>query len=722
LNRITGFSLAAILLLSTTAAKQASTQAQESARPAMLGFLDPAREAEIDRRFLAVPDPRLAEEHLRVLASAPHVAGTPEDRKTADYVAQKFREAGLETEIVEYKVWLPFPSEVRVDVVAPKGVVMHGPTRERTDDDAYQADPRVIAAFNAYAPSGDVEADVVYANYGRPEDFDTLAQMNVDVRGKIVLVRYGETYRGVKPFVAQQRGAAGVIIYSDPQQDGYFRGDTYPKGPWRPPTSVQRGSIGYMFEFPGDPTTPGIASLPSLAASKRTAPQRSAEMPKIPATPLSAEDAAPILQNLAGTESPRAWQGGLPFTYHVGPGPARVRIHLKHDDAYRSIWNVIGTVRGSEFPDEWVIAGNHRDAWAYGAVDPSSGTAAMLEAVHGIGALLKSGWRPKRTIVFGSWDAEEWGLIGSVEWVEQHEVELANGVAYLNMDTAVSGPRFGASAVPTLKEFLRDIARIVPAADGQGTVYDAWQRTRQTAAKTPEPQVSGGTQRLPVVQLKDDVPVGDLGSGSDYTPFLQHMGMPATDITSSGSYGVYHSVFDNLAWFRKFGDPEFRYEQQMARIFGLEAVHLADADVLPFEYESYGREIEAYIQVMRKRAEAEFGARAPAFAAAEAAAKRFTEAGAAIAAVQHKPGNNIRDLNRALREAERALLLPGGLPQRAWFRHTIYAPGRLTGYAAAVLPGVGDALESHDAAQAQRQAAALAEALNRAAAVLEKSR
>lgn len=276
--------------------------------------------------------------------------------------------------------------------------------------------------------------------------------------------------------------------------------------------------------------------------------------------------------------------------------------------------------------------------------------------------------------------------------------------------------------MPTLKEFVRDIAKIVPAADGQGTVYDAWQRARQSPAKMPEPQVSGGTHRLPVVQLKDDVPVGDLGSGSDYTPFLQHMGMPATDITSSGSYGVYHSVFDNLAWFRKFGDPEFRYEQQMACIFGLEVVHLADADVLPFEYENYGREIEAYIQVMRKRAEAEFGARAPSFAAAAAAAKRFTEAGAAIAALQHKPGNNIRDLNRALREAERALLLPGGLPQRAWFRHAIYAPGRLTGYAAAVLPGVGDALESHDAAQAQREAAALAEALNRAAAVLEKSR
>lgn len=722
MNRVTAIAVAAVLLLSSTSARQASTQAQESARPAMLGFLDPAHQAETDRRFLAVPDPKQAEEHLRVLASAPHVAGSPEDRKTADYVAEKFREAGLETEIVEYKVWLPYPREVRVDLVAPKGVMMHGPTREHADNDPYQDDPRVIAAFNAYAPSGEVEADVVYANYGRPEDFDTLAQMNVDVRGKIVVVRYGEIYRGVKPFVAQQRGAAGVILYSDPQQDGYFRGDTYPKGPWRPPAAVQRGSVGYMFEFPGDPTTPGIASLPSLPESRRTAPRQSAEMPKILCTPLSAEDASPILENLAGPESPRAWQGALPFTYHLGPGPARVRIHLKHDDAYRRIWNVIGKVRGSEYPEEWVLAGNHRDAWAYGAVDPGSGTAAMLEAVRGLGALLKSGWRPKRTIVIGSWDGEEWGLLGSVEWVEQHEGELANAVAYINMDAAVSGPHFGASAVPTLKEFVRDIAKMVPAADGQGTVYDAWRRAREAPGKMPEPQVSGGTHRLPVVQLKDDVPVGDLGSGSDYTPFLQHLGVPATDITSSGAYGVYHSVFDDLAWFRKFADPGFRYEQQMARVFGLQVVHLADADVLPFEYENYGREIEGYIRVMQKRAEAEFGAGAPSFAAATAAAKRLATAGAAIAAIQRKPRNSNREVNHALRGAERALLLAGGLPQRAWFRHAIYAPGRMTGYSAAVLPGIDDALTSHDAAQAARQAAALAEALNRAAAVLETLR
>ena len=693
-----------------------SPQTQPESRPGMGGFLDPQAEAEIDRRFLAVPDPRRAEEHLRILTSVPHVAGTPEDRATAEYVAGQFREAGLETEIVPYKVWLPYPTEVHVDVVAPKGVTMHGPTPEHAGSDV---DKRAIIAFNAYSAPADLEADVVYANYGRPEDFDTLAQMNVDVRGKIVLVRYGETYRGVKPYVAQQRGAAGVIIYSDPQQDGYFQGDTYPKGPWRPQGGVQRGSVGYMFEFPGDPTTPGVASVPSLPERERIPRQGSMELPKIPVTPLSAEDATPILQSLAGPASPRAWQGALPFTYHLGPGPVRVHLRLKFDQAEHTIWDVIGTIRGSKFPDEWVLAGNHRDAWVYGAVDPSSGTAAMLEAVRGLGALLKSGWRPRRSIVIGSWDAEEWGLIGSVEWVEQHEAQLRNAVAYFNMDTAVAGPHFGASAVPTLKDFVRDITKIVPAAEGRQSLYEAWQAQR--GEKNGEQQITGGRRRQPIVRLKDDVPVGDLGSGSDYTPFLQHAAVPATDISSSGPYGVYHSAFDDFDWFKRFGDPDFRYEQQMARVFGLEIVHMADADVLPFEFEAYGKEIAGYIEAEEKKAATELGNDAPSFAEATAAAERLARAGAAVTAAQRRPGADLQRFNRALCEAERALVLSGGLPHRPWFRHAIYAPGRLTGYAVSVLPGIGDALEAHDAAEVRRQVQALTEVLRRAAAVLEKS-
>src|SRR6202162_3610462 len=423
----------------------------------IFGFRDATTENATEARFLAVPDPKLSEEHLRTLTQAPHMAGTVEDKATADYVAQKFRAAGLDTEIVEYRVWMNNPVETSVDITAPAGVEMHGPTREHVEGDPYDGDSRVVMPFSGMSPSGDAEADVVYANYGTAEDFEKLEKMKIDVRGKIVLVRYGQNFRGVKVFVAQQRGAAGVILYSDPFDDGWRRGDKYPAGAWRPGTGVQRGSVGYMFEFPGDPTTPGFASLPSLPESKRVSPEKSAQMPKIPGTRLSYHDASPILQHLGGPDSPREWQGALPFTYHVGPGPVQVKMHLKQDYQFRTLWDVVGRVRGSESPDEWVIAGNHRDAWVYGAVDPNSGTSAMLEAVHGIGELLKSGWKPQRSIVFGSWDAEEEGLIGSTEWGEQHEAELSNADAYFNMDVAVSGPKFGASSAPTPKQYLRDV-------------------------------------------------------------------------------------------------------------------------------------------------------------------------------------------------------------------------------------------------------------------------
>jgi N-acetylated-alpha-linked acidic dipeptidase len=691
----------------------------KAAQP-IFGFRDATAENAAESRFLAVPDPKLAEEHLRTLTKVPHMAGTPEDKATADYVAQKFRDAGLDTELVEYKVWMNYPAEISVDITAPAGVAMHGPTREHVGGDPYEDDPRVVMPFNSMSPSGDAEADVVYANYGTPEDFEKLDKLKIDVHGKIVLVRYGQNFRGVKAFVAQEHGAAGVIIYSDPFDDGWRRGDKYPDGPWRPDTAVQRGSIGYMFEFPGDPTTPGFASLPSLPESKRTPPEQSAQMPKIPVTPLSYHDAAPILQHLGGPDSPREWQGALPFTYHVGPGPARVKMHLKQDYQYRILWDVIGRVRGSELPDEWVVAGNHRDAWVYGAVDPNSGTAAMLETVHGIGELLKSGWKPKRTLVFGSWDGEEEGLIGSTEWAEQHESELVASPAYFNMDVAVSGPKFGASAVPSLKQFLRDIARAVPSPNG-GTVYDAWRRSDQPGVpSTQSPaEAIGDTRRLPAANVKGDAPVGDLGSGSDYSAFQQHLGVPSTDISSTGPYGVYHSVFDNFAWFKKFGDPDFVYEQQMARVFGLEALRMADADVLPYDYEEYGKEISAYLDTAKKRAEGKLGERALEMSAVNAAAKRFQEAGAKILVKQKNPPREPARLNQALRGAERALLVPEGLPHRPWFRHAIYAPGEYTGYAAVVIPGVNEALDKGDAERARQQLAVLAAALERAAKLLE---
>src|SRR5579872_325585 len=680
----------------------------------IFGFHDVAEESAVEVRFLAVPDPKLAEEHLRMLTQAPHMAGTVEDKATADYVAQKFRAAGLDTEIVEYKVWMNYPLEISVDITAPPGVTMHGPTREHVDGDPYQDDPRVVMPFNGMSPSGDAEAEVVYANYGTPDDFEKLEKMKIDVRGKIVLVRYGQNFRGVKEFVAQEHGAAGVIIYSDPFDDGWRRGDKYPVGPWRPDTGVQRGSVGYMFEFPGDPTTPGFASVPSLPEGKRVPPDKSAQMPKVPVTPISYHDAEPILEHLGGPDSPREWQGSLPFTYHVGPGPVRVKMHLKQDYQFRTLWDVIGRVRGSQFPDEWVVAGNHRDAWVYGAVDPNSGTAAMLETVHGIGELLKSGWKPKRTMIFGSWDGEEEGLMGSTEWAEQHEADLANAPAYFNMDVGVSGIKFGSSAVPSLKQFIRDIAKAVPSPKG-GTVYDVWQKTESGMSS----EQASDSRHRPAAVVKNDVPVGDLGSGSDYSVFQQHLGVPSSDITSSGPYGIYHSVFDNFAWFKKFGDPDFVYEQEMARIFGLEALRMADAYVLPYDYEEYGKEVVAYVDAAEKRAENKFGDRAIDFSGVKGAAKHFQDAGARILAKQKNSPRDVTRLNQALRGAERSLLVPEGLPHRPWFRHAIFAPGEYTGYAAVVIPGVNEALDKGDEARARQQLAVLEAALQRAAKTLE---
>ena len=682
----------------------------------VFGFRDFSKQRSWDEKFIAVPDPKRAEQHLKILTALPHIAGSGQDKLTADYVAKNFNVGGLETEIVPYYVWMNRPAEINVSITAPPNVRLTAPRREQVVGDPFQDNPLVVMPFSGSSPSGDVEADVVYANYGTPDDFKKLEDLGIDVKGKIVIVRYGQNFRGVKSFVAEEHGAAGVIIYSDPIDDGYFKGDVYPKGPYRPDTSVQRGSIQYMFKYPGDPTTPGVASTVDLPESKRVKPEQATSLPKIPTTPLSYGDARPIMENLGGPESPREWQGALPFTYHVGPGPVKVKMHLKQDYRYWTIWDVVGKVTGSKYPDQWVVVGNHRDAWVYGAVDPNSGTAAMLEAVAGVKELLRLGWRPDRTLIFASWDAEEEGLIGSTEWGEQHEKELAHAVAYFNLDVAVTGPNFGASAVPSLKGFVRDVTKFVPSPKG-GSVYVVWkeQRARNQERRAPD----GGQRREPNARVDSDVPVGDLGSGSDYSVFIQHLGVPSADMTSSGPYGVYHSTFDDFAYFKKFSDPTFVYEQQMARVLGLEAVHMADADVLPYDYELYGREITAYIERAQERAKEMLGSGAPDFGKALSAAKRFTEAGAKVLAVQKNPPQDSSRLNESLMAAERALLLEKGLHDRPWFRHAIYAPGQYTGYAAVVIPGVNEAIDAKNAQVTQEQLGVLTEALNRAATVLE---
>ena len=702
----------------------------QSPTPQVFGYRDFTQQAKWDSTFMAVPDPKLAGQHLKTLTSAPHWASSPEDYATAVYVADKFKAAGLETEIVPYKVLLNKPVKIVIEAFDASGSkLMSGPTPEHVDPtkyggDPYQDDPRILPAFNGSSPSGDITAEVIYANYGTLADFQQLAKLGISVKDKIVIVRYGENFRGIKTYIAQQYGAKGVLIYSDPADDGYFRGDVYPKGPWRPETAVQRGSIQFLPIYPGDPTTPGIAATPDLPASKRIpADKLQANQPSIPTNPLSYKDAAPILKALGGDESPREWQGALPFTYHLGaignktdasaknaiPARVTVHMHLEQDIALRTIWDVIGTIPGASptQKDDWVVAGNHRDAWVYGAVDPNSGTAAMLETVHGLGDLLKQGWKPQRTIVISSWDAEEEGLMGSTEWAEQHEKILAHAVAYFNTDVAVSGPDFTAAAIPSLKQFVREITKEVASPKG-GTVYDQW-KADQAAANTNR------RHQHPGVDV--DVRIGTLGSGSDYTPFIQHLGVPSTDIGSDGPYGVYHSTFDDYTWFTKFADPTFVYEQQQARVFGLEILHMADTEVLPYDYQLYGQEIVGYLEAAQKRA-AEQKLTLD-FTAALAAAKRFSAAGAAIRATQAAPPTDPTALNQSLRAAEEALLNPAGLPRRSWFKHTIYAPGEFTGYAAVVIPGVNEGIEAADGPRAQSQLAPLAEALNRSAAILE---
>ena len=692
----------------------AAQSAAQPAQPAVFGYADFAAQAKIEKQFLAVPDARLAGQHLKTLTAEPHLAATPEDHKTAEYVAQKFRAAGLTTEFVPYRVLLNQPKTVRVEAWDQSGkLLMSGPTREHVVGDPFQDDPRVVMPFNGSSGSGDVTAEVVYANYGRLEDFDQLAAQHIDLKGKIVLVRYGGNFRGVKVFIAEQRGAAGVLIYSDPQDDGFTKGDAYPAGPWRPETGVQRGSVQYMFEYPGDPETPGVASTLELPDSARVSPYGS--QPHIISIPISYHDAAPILQALQGPGVPKGWQGGLGFRYHIGTvaGQGSVKVHLVSQQDYqrRIIWDVIGKIKGTEFPDDWVVIGNHRDAWVYGAVDPSSGTAAMLESVHGIGALLQQGWRPKRTILICSWDAEEEGLIGSTEWVEQNAKALEHAVAYFNTDVAVAGPDFSAAAVPSLKEFLRELTRSVPSPLG-GTVYQQWKINSASGnehRRSNAPPVAG-----------EEVQVGDLGSGSDFTAFLQHVGVPSTDISSGGPYGVYHSAFDNYAWYTQNADPKFVYLQEMARVFGLEALRMADTDVLPYDYVTYAREISSYIDAAKQKSKDQ--GLSLDLGPAQAAAVRFSAAAEHVHRQQTAASGDLAKLNLELRQAEADLLSEAGLPNRPWFRHTIYAPGEYTGYAAVVIPGVNEALDSKDQQRAAQQLTVLTLALNRAAQTLEGTR
>jgi len=654
----------------------------------MYGFSARSAIAErgLELKFLALPSPDKAREAHAYLTAEPHVAGTPRDRVLADWVRDRWREYGLEqVEITEHQVLLPYATDVVVEMTSPK-VFRASLKEEPVAGDPFSSKD-VGISYHAYSASGDVNAPVVYANSGNPADYDWLASHGVDVRGKIALVRYSMpySYRGFKALTAEQRGAAGILIYSDPAEDGFKKGKTYPDGPWGPDSHIQRGGIVYDFRVPGDPLTPGWASLPG---ARRIAAADAISLPKIMSAPLSWKDARPILDALGGQKAPDAWQGGLPIAYHVGDGTTTVHLRVRMDDGVRPIWTVTGRISGSEHPDELVIVGNHRDAWVFGGVDPSSGTASMMELARSLGALAKQGLRPKRTIVFGNWDAEEWTLTSSTEWGEEHARELTeHAVAYLNVDSSTSGPDFKVSAAPALNHVAFQSARDV------------------LGVKEDEPKLV--TNRL--------------GSGSDYTVFLNFLGVPIADLSYTGPYGVYHSMYDNHRWMAKFGDPGFIRHAAMARVWGVMALRLANADVVPLDYRSTASRVREFVAETTSAAKtADRAALAPLTAAVDRFARAADRAGQLTEALTQKDAALDRDaaaaLDRALLRAERAFLDPDGIPNRPWYRHLLYAPKAT--YAPEVLPGVTEALESGDRPLLDRQVERLVAALTRAASVL----
>lgn len=647
------------------------------------------------------PTASSASAHSGFLSLQPHMAGTAAQARTRDYVIEKMKSWGLETEVRSYSIWMPHPVSTRVWRISPDPIELNLQEGRVAEDTTSFAFPQVTP-FNGYGAAGDVRGDVVYVNYGLIEDYAQLDSMGVSVKGKIAIARYGRSFRGIKAREAEKHGALGLIIYSDPADDGYVRGDVYPAGPMRPSQGIQRGSVMNMN---GDPSTPGY---PSTANAKRIAVS-SMDVPRIPVLPISYGNATELLRGLTGQSIPQPWQGGLPFRYHVGPGPVQARIAVETDAAtnpYKQIWDTFGTIRGSVYPDEIVIIGGHRDAWGPGAADNVSGTVSVLEAARAISEQVTAGNRPKRTIVFATWDAEEWGLIGSTEFVEQDSLRLARGaVAYLNQDDVAQGPNFGGGGSPSLRALLRDVAKTVPDPSGKGSVYDVWRKRANLSADTLEPQM------------------GDPGGGSDFAGFYNHLGIPIADWGFGGPQGVYHSAYDSYHWMEKFGDPTFEFHAANARIGTAALLRIANADILPYDYVEYARTVQRFSsQVERAIAEKHWKLSGAVLNAAvarmETAAVAFTTARDNALSAQLSPAI-AKQVNATLLGVERELTRPQGLVTRPWFRNLVYASDENNGYSTMVLPSVNEAIRAGDESVVERELADLVKRFDSATQVLK---
>jgi N-acetylated-alpha-linked acidic dipeptidase len=677
---------------------------------------------------------------IKELSLKPHYLGSPASKEVAENLLAKFKSYGWDAELAVYNVLFPTPKVRLLEMTAPtkyKALLKEPAYKE----DATSGHPDQLPTYNAWSADGDVSAELVFVNFGLPEDYETLNKLGIDVKGKIVIARYGRSWRGIKPKVAQEHGAIGCIIYSDPMEDGYFQGDVYPKGSFKNEYGVQRGSIMDMVIYPGDPLTPFIGATEN---AKRLKKEDAENLLKIPVLPISYHDAQPLLQALGGPVAPSDWRGALPFTYHIGPGKTSVRLKLEFDWKIVPAYNVIAKIKGSEFPDQWIVRGNHHDAWNPGANDPISGIAAMMEEAKSIGELIKNGYKPKRTLVYCAWDAEEPGLIGSTEWVEDHLAELKQkAVVYINSDGNGRG-FLSAAGSHALESMIDGIAKDVIDPQTKVSVFDR--------LKAREVVSAGSDKAKKDNMAKKSMTIGALGSGSDYSSFLQYAGIPSLNIAFGGENpgGEYHTAYDSYDFYSRFGDPGFNYGRALSQTIGRAVLRMADANTLPFEFKNLHKTISSYVAEMinmtdqMRESTAVYNqvisgnnyqlAADPAkpeklpirkvevpfidFSALQNSLVNLDRSATALSdriAKGNISSTSLKALNEALYMAEQKLLTSTGLPRRPWYKHTIYAPGFYTGYGVKTMPGVREAIEQRDWKEAQDQIEIAAKAISRLA-------
>ena len=714
----------------------------------MLGFSpgSAAQQLDLESRFDTYMNADDLEEWMRYLVAKPIYTGSPHNRETADWLVDRFRSWGFETRLDEYHVLFPTPRIRELEMLEPTRYTAQLREPALDQDAASIIEEDRLPTFNAYSADGDVTGELVYVNYGIPADYEELERRGISVEGRIVIARYGGSWRGIKPKVAAEHGAIGTILYSDPRDDGYFQGDVYPDGPYRMEHGVQRGAVQDMPLYPGDPLTPFEGATPD---AERYTVEEAPTVMKIPVLPISYADALPMLSAMEGPVAPAAWRGALPITYHIGPGPARVRLHVEFNWDITPAYNVIAVMPGSEHPDEWVIRGNHRDGWAMGAADPISGLVAMMAEARAVGELARAGSPPKRTIVYAGWDAEEPGLLGSTEWAEHHRDELhEKAVIYINTDGNGRG-FLSAGGSHTLERFVNEVAKEVT--DPQ-TGVSVWERVKARRAVQGDPSAQGD----------GDLWIAPLGSGSDYTPFLQHLGIASLNISFGGENGggSYHSQFDSFDHYTRFGDPGFQYGVALAQVGGRLTLRFANADVLPMRAANYVETVDRYLDEIRELAddmrtetdrhnrlvemdafrlqadprqtyfpparedEVPFFNFAPvqnALGELETASEALDRTLAGGLAAGSLSASRAAGINALLLKVEQAMTDTDGLPGRPWFRHTIYAPGFYTGYGVKTLPGIREAIEQREWELVEPQMERIARALERVAELLRQA-